>query len=693
MSELAPAPFLALAALGCALGACTGDEPAPARCAGLAPDACAAALVAEMSLADKVAQMHGTSIVPVGGLYLTADDARLGIPGFRMTDGPRGVRAGFATCFPVAMARGATWDPALEERVGEAIGAEAAGKGANVLLAPTMNLLRHPAWGRAQETYGEDPVHLGAMAAAFVTGAQRHVVANAKHFALNSIEDTRLDVDVTVDERTLREIYLPHFARVVRSAGVGSVMSAYNSVQGAYCSENEHLLRDILKGEWGFRGFVMSDWVFAVHGTASSALAGLDVEMPLGAYYGAPLVAAVDAGEVPLGVVDEAVTRILHTKLAFGLGGAPTVGPEVVESAEHAALAREVARAGMVLLKNEAGALPLDPASLGRVALVGALAAVANLGDEGSSAVHPSHAVSPLAGLSAALGASRVTAVPNDAPSAAELADVAAADAAVVVVGLTSADEGENLGTKGGDRASLALPPAHEALIAAVAAVSPRTIVVIEAGASVTMQSWLASVPAVLMAWYPGQEGGHALADLLLGASSPSGRLPVSFPVAEQDLPLFDHVSHAVTYGYDHGYRHLDRNGTAPLFPFGFGLSYTSFDFAELSLASSSVPADGTLEATVRVTNTGARAGDAVVELYVAQPGVAVVQPSRVLAAFARAPLAPGESALVPLAVRVADLAYWDEATGAFRVEPGSYGVEVGSSARELPLTATFTVP
>ncbi len=371
-------------------------------------------LLAQMTLAEKVEQMHGGG--GIDGGWLTPDNERLGIPGFAMIDGPRGVSgiAGHATAFPVGMARGATWDPDLEERVGAAIGAEARAVGASVLLAPTINLLRHPSWGRAQETYGEDSLHIGKMGAAFIRGAQQHIAASAKHFALNSIEDTRFTVSVLADERTLREVYLPHFRMAVEEGHVASVMSAYNRVRGAYAAENAHLLSDILKGEWGFAGFVESDWILGTRSTVPSALAGLDVEMPTSQYYGAPLQAAVENGEVPAAVIDAAVRRVLRVKLCFRLDSDPPVpDPAAIETAETLALAREVARAAIVLLRNEGAVLPLDVTAIDSLAVVGPLADAENIGDTGSSAVMPSEIVTPLEGIVARLGAAAVTHVPG----------------------------------------------------------------------------------------------------------------------------------------------------------------------------------------------------------------------------------------------------------------------------------------
>jgi beta-glucosidase len=646
-------------------------------------------LLAHMSLAEKVEQMHGSGFQD--GMWRTADDVMLGIPGFGMLDGPRGVSllAGNATSFPVAMARGATWDPALEERVGDAIGAEIRAKGASVLLAPTLNLLRHPRWGRAQETYGEDPLHLGRMGVGFIRGAQRHVIATAKHYALNSIEDTRLVVDVQVDERTLHEIYLPQFRMAVQQGHVASVMAAYNQVNGRYCAESYPLLREILMGEWGFGGFVMSDWFVATHSTLLSAWAGLDIEMPVAVYYDDTLEAAVEGGAIPPWIIDDAVRRILRTKLCFRLDVDPPVrDPSVVESPAHLDLALEVARKGIVLLRNAGGTLPL--AGVASVAVVGDRAASASLGDTGSSVVSPSFAISPLDGIRARAGDAAVTHVGAPPLAAADRAVVAAADAAVVVVSLGSMDEGEG-SRESGDRFGLGLAPEQDALIAEVAGLNPRTVVVLEGGSAITMP-WLDDVGAVLMAWYPGQLGGEAIADVLFGDVNPSGHLPLSFPRAEVDLPPFDNRRVTVGYGYLHGYRWLDHRGVEPLFPFGFGLSYTTFAFTNLTLSEPTLPAAGHLRVTIDVTNTGGMAGDTVVQLYVGARGSRVERAPRDLRGFARVSLEAGETRTVPLELAAADLAYWDAGRHDWVVEPITYEVCAGPSSRDLPLCATVAV-
>ncbi|MBI5479044.1 MAG: glycoside hydrolase family 3 C-terminal domain-containing protein [Deltaproteobacteria bacterium] len=693
---------MAVAAACAVLGACQGEgtppTPTPAVQAYCGDDAVAVerridGLLKQLTLEEKTGLTRGGFLD--GGLWLAPGLAARGIPPLHLIDGPRGVSAiaGNATAFPVGMARGATFDPELEQRIGERIGLETRAVGGSVILAPTMNVLRHPRWGRSQETYGEDPFHLGAMATAFVAGAQRHVLATAKHYAANSIEDTRVTVDVTVDERTLREVYLPHFRRVVREGQVGSVMTAYNSVNGAFCSQSPHLVREILKGEWEFAGFAVSDWLWGMHDTVAAAHAGLDLEMPVESVYGASLRAAVEAGEVDEATVDEMVRRLLRPRFCRRLDVDPPVpDPAALETAEAYALAQEVAERSMVLLANPAGLLPLDRAALAAIVVTGPLADVENLGDTGSSNVAPTSVVTALAGIAAAAGPVVVTHLPAPPASTEDQAAIAAADAVVVVVGLTSRDEGEGqIGA--GDRNSLALPEGQAQWILDVAALSDRVVVVVEGGGALTMDDFLGQVEAVLLAWYPGVRGGAALARVLFGEVNPSGRLPLSFPRADADLPPFDNAAPSVTYGYFHGYRHLDHEGIAPLFPFGFGLAYTGYARANLRLEGATLRAGDVLRATVDVTNTGSRAGRETVQLYVGAVASTVTPRSvRELRGFAQVELQPGETKPVTLEVPVDDLAFYDAAAGGFRVAPGTYLVEVGSSSRDLPLAAEVTV-
>jgi beta-glucosidase len=676
-------------------GAVAAEYPDPSFCGdgGRSVERRIDDLLAQMTPDEKIAQMHGSGLED--SMWRQPANERLGIPGLGMLDGPRGVSliAGRGTSFPVAMARAAAWDTGLEERVGEAIADEVRAKGASVLLAPTINLLRHPRWGRAQETYGEDALHVGRMGVAFIRGAQRHTIASAKHFAVNSIEDTRLVVDVSVDERTLREMYLPHFRMAVQQGHVGSVMAAYNMVNGRFNAENFHLLRDILKGQWRFQGFVESDWFVATHSTAMSVMAGLDIEMPVAVYYGEPLESAVEeGGAVQPWAIDDAVRRVLRAKFCFRLDtDPPTPDPTRIETPAHLDLALDAAREGMVLLRNRGGALPLDRSRITSLVVVGSLASIANLGDQGSSVVAPSFAMTPLDGIRALGGAIDARYVPGPPLSAEDQDAVATADAAVVIAGLAPEDEGEGGGGPTGDRITLDLGTDQEELITAVAALNPRTIVVLEAGSAVTMP-WVDDVSAILLAWYPGQMGGQAIAEVLFGDVNPAGRLPLTFPRVEADLPKFDNLHAAVRYGYFHGYRWLDRRRVAPLYPFGFGLSYTTLRYSNLMLSRPAIGRYGRLRVTVDVTNTGDVAGDEVVQLYVGTGPSQVVRPVRDLRDFARVHLEPGQTRTVPLEVLATDLAYWDVTANAWRVEPTRYRVEVGSSSHTLPLTASFSV-
>ncbi len=694
----------------------------------------ARALAADLTLDEKLGMMDGDLPFWQGLAKISAPQGysrdfwvagavpRLGIPGIRFVDGPRGVIMDGATTFPVSMARGATFDPELESRVGDVIGREIRALGGNYFGGVCINLLRHPAWGRAQESYGEDSFHLGMMGAALATGVQNHVMACVKHFALNSMENMRQDVDVTADARTLHEVYLAHFKRVV-DAGVASVMTAYNSVNGEWAGQNRTLITAILKEMWGFTGFTITDFITGMRDAKKAALAGQDVEMPFATLYAMGLKGLVESGAVPMSRVDDAALRLLRQQIRFGQGRDPAgYDRSIVGSADNRALARKVAEESIVLLKNDGNLLPL--AGGDTLAVIGRLAAEPNTGDGGSSMTHPDGVVTPLDGLKAALG----DAVTYDDGSDLKRAESAAgaAKTALVVVGYTHADEGEyippnqlqphahlfpppgpgeeDLADKlingmgdsgfspGGDRLSLRLRPEDEALIAAVAAANPRTIVAVMAGSAVIMEAWRASVPAILMLWYPGQEGGHALAGILAGTVNPSGRLPCTFPASAEQLPFFDRDATAITYDLWHGYRKLMRDGNAPAWPFGFGLSYTTFTHANLRLAADRLAPDDMLEATVDVTNSGERAGADVIQLYVACLGSAVERAPRELKAFARIALAPGETRTVHLAVPAADLAWFDEGSG-WVVEETEYLAILASNAQDDdPLTARFRI-
>lgn len=639
----------------------------------------AASLVAELTddellgmLDGDVAFWPGIADMTSGGYHShpwpAARIDRLGIPGIAFSDGPRGVVIGSATCFPVSMARGATFDPELEEAIGDAIGRELRASGATYYGGVCVNLLRHPGWGRAQETYGEDPHQVGEMGAALTRGVQRHALACVKHFALNSMENARFTVDVTTDERALHEVYLPHFRRVI-DEGVASVMSSYNSVNGEWAGQNRSLLTDVLRGEWGFEGFVITDFIFGLRDGVASVAAGLDIEMPFRQTRATSLPEALADGTITRDDLEAPARRVVATLLRFAaVLATDRPPPEVLGCDEHRALARRAATQSIVLLRNDGDLLPLDAASLRRVAVIGRLAAVANVGDGGSSDVSARDVVTPLAGLEAALPDAEVVHA-DDASVAAD------ADVAVVVVGYTKDDEGEYLGEKlapdlmtlfpptdhplvgqdapvpefdpplepfvgeatmapGGDRRSLRLHHEDEALIEATLATNRRTVVAVMSGSAVVMP-WADHVPAVLQLWYPGQEGGHALADILLGHVPPGGRLPFAIPRGEDDLVDFDPDATAATYGLLHGQWHLDATGTKAHHPFGFGLATTSFELTRATQVGDDV--------AVEVHNTGDRAGVHVVQIYASLPDSVHERPWRRLVGFARVSLDAGD--------------------------------------------------
>jgi beta-glucosidase len=678
----------------------------------------AKALVAAMTLEEKLGCLDGDTPFWNGlidGLqggyyehpYPAAAVPRLGVPGFAFSDGPRGVVVGRATAFPVSMARGATFDPDLEERIGDAIGRELRAAGATFYGGVCVNLLRHPGWGRAQETYGEDPTHVGEMGAALARGAQRHVMACVKHFACNSIENARFKLDVSIDERALHEVYLPHFARVVRD-GVASVMSAYNAVNGEWCGENGTLLTSILRDEWGFDGMVISDFQLGLRDAVRSVRAGMDVEMPYVQQRRQHLPAAIADGTLSVAAVESLAARVVATLLRFASIVSVPGDRGVLACDAHRALAREAAEKSIVLLQNDGGVLPLAPGL--RVAVIGRLAATPNLGDRGSSNVHPPEVVTPLDGLRVACG-DDVIAYDDGVDVAAAAATAARADAAVVVVGYTHHDEGEfvdpagvahlfhlfppmtdpdtssrlqaamkkgasGLGmSPGGDRRNLGLTAADEALVRAVAAANRRTVVVVMSGSAVVMESWRHVVPAIVQLWYPGMEGGHALASVLTGRVAPSGRLPFAIPTDAAHLPSFDPDATAITYDLWHGQWKLDRDGHAAAYPFGWGLAYTSF-----ALADGRVEGDGTeRRVCCKVHNTGARDGVQVVQVYGGLPGSAHERPAWRLLGFARVAVPAGGSRAVDIPVSLRTLAIRRD--GGWLVEPGRYGILVACHA------------
>ena len=704
-------------------------------------------LLAALTTAEKLALLDGDTPFWSGMADIALHDAshrhpwpagaipRLGLAGLQFVDGPRGVvLEGGATTFPVPIARGASWDDELEERIGEAIAREARSFGANWVAAVCINLLRHPGWGRAQETYGEDPVLLGSLGAAMTRGLQRHTIACIKHFALNSIDSSRFLVDVRVSERVLQELYLPHFRDCIE-AGAGSVMSAYNQVNGQWCGQHRELLTTILKQRWGFGGFVVSDFIFGIRDGVEALNAGLDLEMPFPMIFAGCLEEALADGRLAMQRIDDAVLRQLRAQLSLPAGTYPR---SLRGCPAHIALAREAATKAIVLLKNDGPVLPLR--GVRSVAVIGALAAVANLGDRGSSDTRPDPdvVVTPLAGLRAADPDLQVH--DNDGADPEDAAALAAScEVAVVVVGLDWRQEGEHIhpgdlapilkqmpppdpllqrfGSRrlrsiwspvatamaaltrfasartggdfaSGDRTALRLDPAQESLILAVVAANPRTVVVLMGGGAIVCEAWRQAVPAILLLWYPGQQGGAALADVLLGRVSPCGRMPFAVPSSEAQLPPFEPRAPRVVYDLWHGYRRLRRDGHGAAFPFGFGLSYSNFSHADLQVQLD--PEADMLQVTITVTNIGPMAAAEVIQVYAEPPGRLLERPGRSLIGFQRLSLQAGEQQRLSLAIPLLRLAYFDAAAAGFLLEPGRHGIRIARHAEDdgllLPL-------
>lgn len=704
-----------------------------------------------MSLEEKVQQMSGPAYNP-NNMFDQETNERVNVPGFLFMDGPRGVRwynSDYGTTvFPVAAARAASFNLDLERRIARAMADEMRYMGRHILLAPTVNQASHPRWGRAQETYGEDSFLLGAMGAAFVEGAQYdpsvadpddpdrtpedtyRIQACVKHLAANNIEDTRIYVNAVLDARTLREVYLPHFRKAI-NAGVACVMTAYNRVNGAYAGYSKEIVRDILKTEWKYDGYVISDW-FAKGSTLISPEAGLDIEMPFSSgafpslfdsayFYGALLVSAVNNGQVAERFIDEAALRIIHNKVKYGLlDHAPGWQPWLTKSEAAQELALEAARQGTVLLRNGPTAaltddvLPLDADALTRIAVIGKFANSENMGDKGSSdakVVDGELVITPFEGIRdrfAPEGTFGKTVVTFEEIAGNE-ASVASADVIVIVGAYFYADLARSSSGEEGewkDRVSLDLPARDlDNITKAIAmkASDPdlKVVVILKSGGAVVVEDWLAGADAVLHAWFGGMKEGTALAEILFGDVNPSGKMIQSVPKAEGDLPAFENTTDQdVVYGYYHGYRWFDEQGVAPRYPFGYGLSYTTFEYDNLQVVTPTVAADGTLSVTVDVTNTGPVAGSEVVQLYVGFDGTAVDdawgRPLKELKGFTRAEaIAPGETRTVTVTADVADLAYWDVATSAWVVEAMEHQLYVGPSADHTDAntqTGSFTV-
>jgi beta-glucosidase len=813
-------------------------------------------LLNDLTLAEKVSLLSGSS------LWFTTSVERLGIPMIKVSDGPNGARGDSslaggkvtAACFPAAVSLAATWNPDLVAQIGKAIGEEAKTKDASLLLGPTINIHRSPLNGRNFECYSEDPHLSTRMAVAYINGLQsQQVGAVPKHFVCNDSEFERNSISSDVDERTLREIYLPPFHAAVTEANTWAVMAGYNRLNGTYVGEHRELLTDILKEEWGFDGLVMSDW-FGTPSTEDAANNGLDLEMPGPPHWrGERLLAAVEAGSVSTEAIDEAARRMLRTLARTGAFKQPAPKQdEAIDRPEHRALIRMAAAEGAVLLKNESAVLPLDPSKLAKIAIIGPNAKVARISGGGSAQLNPHYRVTPYEGIAAAVGdqvelgyelgctnhktlphldptlvaprghepeggftityfdsldlsgdpvfeelspsseqwwmdvigpginaeafSARIasTFTPREsgpyqfsltnggkarflidgrevidnwtaptpgeayfgfgstevratadlivgqtydltveyssqdawaikavrfgmlAPVPADSIERAAALAAASDVALIFAGLNGDWESEGYDRKDMELAGEQNALIERVAEANPKTVVVLQTGSPVSMP-WLDKVAGVIQAWYPGQECGNAIADVLFGAVNPSGKLPQTFPVHLEDNPAYinypgenDHVRYGERIFV--GYRYYEKKKIASLFPFGYGLSYTTFAYNNLRFSSQEIGPDDQLTVEIDVTNTGQRAGQEVVQLYVRDIAARLSRPEKELKSFTKLVLAPGETATASLTLDRTSLAYWDDMEHAWVAEAGEFEVLVSSSSDDIRARASFVL-
>jgi beta-glucosidase len=701
-------------------------------------------LLSRMTLDEKISMLAGS------GWMESTPVPRLGIPAIKMADGPLGVRSWFgssaitsaanapakieSTSFPSGVCMAASWDTALTQKEGQAIAQEVKALGRDMILGPTVNINRQPLWGRNFEGYGEDPYLSGKMGVAYIRGVQGEgVIPSLKHFTANNQEFERHRINETISERALHEIYLPAFKAGVQEGGVWNVMSAYQLVNGTHLAESTPLLRDVLQQEFGFQGFVISDWG-STYSTAPTVNAGMALEMPGGDrakdWMARPetaksgngdlwlvpdkVKAEMAAGHITEAQINDNVTRMLRVLLASGLFDHPHPGGGEVDTPEQRAVALQGATEGIVLLKNEGSLLPLDATKIHSIAVIGPNAAVARTGGGGSSLVRPKYSIAPLDGIKEkagssitvtfALGAGMDGEDPtHDTPEARardlqQAVDAAShADIAIVVVGRYNKNEGE-----GFDVATMDLPTGQDALVEAVEKANPHTVVVLNTGNPVSMSSWLDKTPALVDMWFGGQEGGLAVAAVLFGDANPSGKLPVTLPKRYEDNPAYGHYpGENLQVSYDEGiyvgYRYYDTRKVEPAFPFGFGLSYTTFQYDNMGatprLVNNGKTSNFGVVVDVSVQNTGTRAGAEVVQLYVKESKPKIDRPIHELKGFQRVVLQPGETKWVHFRIDRSAFSYWDPATKAWTTDPGEYEIQVGSSSRDIRQKKAVNIP
>jgi beta-glucosidase len=691
-------------------------------------------LLSRMTLEEKIGMVHASGKFRAGGV------PRLGVPYLWTDDGPQGVREetlpdswevarrtdDYVTAMPVGINLAATWDSGLALAYGKVIGQEACARGKNVMLGPALNIMRTPLCGRNYDYFGEDPWLASRMTVGYVRGVQsEQTVACIKHFALNNQETSRGSVNVEVDERALREIYLPAFEAGVKEGGALSVMGAYNKFRGQYCCHNDYLLNQVLKKEWGFQGAVISDWG-GTHDTREAALCGLDLQMGGGTPYdecflGRPFREGILKGDFPMSVLDVKVRRNLRMLYASGAVDGRSRGS--VNTPEHLAVCRQVAAEGIVLLKNATGLLPVDLSKYKSIAVIGGNAVLMFAPGRHSAGVKAFHEVSALEGIVARVGGAAniqfsqgfrhpgirwgdrrdnagvrdselVSAASGEAGALAELAVRAARESDLVIfIGGLAHQSGQD--DEGTDRPDLSLPEHQDELVVRLAEANPRIVVVLISGSPVLMP-WLQKTPSVMQAWYGGSEAGNALASVLFGDVNPSGRLPCTYPKALGDEPAHQggrrtYPGENGTVHYDEGllvgYRWFDAKNIEPLFPFGFGLSYTTFTYGNLK-----VTGDGGATAAVEceIANSGAREGAEVVQVYLQPKNARVMRPVKELKGFARINLKPGETGKVSVPLNGRSFACYSPEKKAWVAEAGEFGILVGASSRDVRLIGSY---
>jgi beta-glucosidase len=674
--------------------------------------------IKKLTLEEKIGMLHAN------GIFSTAGVERLGIPGLMTDDGPLGVREDVkegwgsanlttdsATFFPNGSALAATWNPQLAYRFGHDMGEEAAARKKYIMLAPAFNICRTPLCGRTYEYYSEDPFLNSRLAVQSVKGIQsQDIAACVKHFAVNNQEIERGRINVNIDERALREIYLPAFKAAITEGNAWTIMSAYNKLRGVYCSENDYLLNKVLRGEWGFKGIVISDWG-GTHSTVNAANNGLDVEMgsppPYNTYYFADkLLDSVKAGKVSLKVIDEKVRRILWVIYHTALNENAPAGK--MNTAEHSKTVYDIASESIVLLKNEKHLLPLNTSSIKSIAVIGDNATrTFHLGGFGAG-VKAKYEVTALAGLQNRLGdkikinyargynlSTYKTAKNPDSTMIRQAVDAAKnSEIAILFIGGNREYESESR-----DRKDLGLPFHEQELVDAVTAVNPNTIVVVVGGAPYDIGQIKKNNHTIVWSWYNGSENGNALADVLTGKINPSGKLPFTFPAELKDSPAHaldaypgENLQETYKEGILVGYRWFDTKKIEPLYCFGYGLSYTDYQYSGLQTVKKDYKNNENIVATIKIKNSGKYAGKETVQLYVSKAASAVERPEKELKAFKKVMIAPGETAVVTLDIPVSDLAYYDVKAGKWVVEPGKYKLLAGTSSRDIKETADIIV-